>query len=502
MTKKIIILCMLAFMFAVPCALANDAEPLYDNDEFITYSCMAHSNVIAINGEMTFAITLTNHTDMRFVGFEVTSILDYTWIGNNTKVANIAQEIVLEPYQSISVDFSYIVPEDVYWYKIGDYYYADFAPNLSYLVDTFSKDMNNVTADISLTGYTNPSEQVIPLKITNISDGTDYLNIKILDDRSILPYFATTDDGEYSAYINSYISMENKSDIDLAIINANNSTQKFSKDGKYYRLKAKDTINTKIGSSFWCKPEDVNPTKAIDYKVLFTIEDNKYLAAKATRDFTATILDYPDVTIKITPEYTMNSSKRTSLFTITNNSSKDIDNFFISYGEDSFKDMDTFSKSSTVGTLLANDTWTILVDDIDYESKTTLRFGSIVEDIASYWQDQLPIYPDSTIEVNIKNQGYQLKDRIDLYLYNHSIDITTIDLATLEAIFQVIHTQVDEPPISHPSTILSTDVQDKTTYDPKIHLLTIIIISMFIVVILLCVIDYIKSKPKKENLDD
>ncbi|MEX1376239.1 MAG: hypothetical protein AB1Z23_02085 [Eubacteriales bacterium] len=362
MMKKTILFLAVLFALAVPAVHANDGGAYPDYNKYITYTVETDCTEIGIGEELTFTITVKNHTPDTFRPFYGNNIFRNTSLIANEEWCYLFKGIYVEPYAKSTFEMKVLVGEDVWWYETDGSYYIDLCPTIMYSLyadsGTSEEKYGGTGLFINMVGV-----EPIPIRLNNLHDGSHLVDFGIIDENTMVLYSDTAETeaftymGEYEAYIRNYVSIKNISNSPIRIGCIDGYEREFKEIDYDYFLPAGQSIVAKITERRDELPKLITETEHVELRALFTYDNSEYYFVNAQRDYKV-ILDngMPEMEIRaVSAGY---EDDKYALFNIevTNISDEDIDDFFIYYGEEFPESRDQLYGSSLKKPLHAGET--------------------------------------------------------------------------------------------------------------------------------------------------
>ncbi|MEX1376481.1 MAG: hypothetical protein AB1Z23_03295 [Eubacteriales bacterium] len=368
MIKKIIIITAVLFMIIVPCVLGDAAPPpMLASGKYLDIECEILTPEIGIGEDFRFRITIKNLTNSKIIlNYIHSEFFSYVSLPSEDDKYWYTE---LKAYESITFEIS----ENLESYRIkhgnvykdGDSFYMDFQAEIEFNGE-------------SLYMY---DDQIYPIKITNLHDGSDYIEYEWLDDKDTIYYF------------NSYI-----------YDNIEYGREKKYLEGEVcYQLTYRNISGIyieEIGSG-----EEIVENRCFGHTVLAdeidgTVElsrswffklDGEYYMIFASREYKTEVLaDKPDIGIVIQPIIDLNGNARyTYRMEVYSNEKRDIENFCVNiWGVASEGGKDYLMES---GTLKPDESWIIEFGFDDIELFKSIMFGYYIGGDVYYWEPELEL---------------------------------------------------------------------------------------------------------------
>jgi hypothetical protein len=339
---KIIAVLTLAVLFLPSYASANDGGPLLDDTGLLTVEYELSGTEAEIGGTLEFELTLTNNMQYPIIMFAIKQVFKCgehstynTDIFHGTEMGNI------EAGKSVTYDISVGVPKSVYWYKEGDNYYFDFDLELLYLgKDIYGQIDGDARMDWE---YIKQDLTTVPVKITNLSDGSDMVKLE-LSEKETSFYFP-----QYQDFVSHIYHGELFSEAINGLTFTNESAQKIedlyfynrreeNKDSLPEFLGPAESLTVTIWNHYYLAPDGLPETLPAEYKAVFKSGD-KYYAAEKVRQYPAVFLQCPK--LSLSSYYSPQSSGgQPAKITVTNTSDEDYENIYLdfSHSQEDYED--------------------------------------------------------------------------------------------------------------------------------------------------------------------
>ena len=465
MIKKIILITLAAMLLLTPAASANDSS-YYDGKGKIGVKIIPSSFRANIGEDYSFTVEIKNYTAQKF---------DYVIMENMFSSFDYEQtgvDIEIKPYRSVEFEVTVFIYDGIDWYKDENGYFITLMPVFTLCVED-SSDMYGV----------NP-EKEITIEIDNINDGSEYMKISYLDDRTLFPYF------NYCAFehfrFKTYILIENISDNDYLIKRIKDNS--WIEDSESNKTSREYDYLMKSGSAVTCETEKwynieeqtENPM-VIDYQVLFLM-DGKYYAAGQKREMETLNILRPDVEVRTNVLYDERGEKYTK-YTIENISDKDIENFIVSYSE-----------GRIFGTMEAGEIWEVPIEYTG-EYDDSMSLGYYIEDCLYSWRYSFE-YKDS--DGTIKASPKASVDFWDYYWQVHNVEMAEPQDNSQEFVFMPI-----QVPTATPINYTNTPAHNESTQEIKSYYIPLWawIAAAAAAIASSALIYYIVKKGKKDSND-
>lgn len=420
MIKKTIIVIFTLLICISPIVSAIDLDIFEDYDKYVTYSFNVKSREAQIGGQLTYTITVTNHTDMYFKYFFVSDV----FLGSFTSLLWDDDELYaedrldLEPYETITIEYTRTVPKDIVWYKEGDKYYIDFAPSINYSAanpDDYIDDYDGEACEFFIN---RPNSNPIKIEITNIKDGSKYAKLSTEDNRHFLVYRDTQYEYLY-ANPNSIASLTNISDKSITIDNIRNALDSSAYELFGCILMPDEEVTYEVSTRYYDMENEISEKGIYEHKALFSIGDGFYYAVSAVKQFETCIIDVPDVTVRAIKNDDYID------YIVVNNSNRDIENLAAFYYTEYPGTYQQFQSNSIIGTLEANEKWEIQNKNPQAYSDT-LNIGYYFDNCAYYWIFEINDQYTDTDYIHLSDFKYNYYKRDD-YIYANNITLANSD---------------------------------------------------------------------------
>lgn len=186
MLKKIVLF-VLVLMFAVVPVVRGDAGPAPQPTEgkIIDIDVKGLSDGIAIGEQATLEVTVTNLTRENVHLIKMSFGIIYCSPEHDDSVLSInSNELKLAAYESITFEVTDYIDSNIDVYKSGDEYFTDIETQIRFFAGDEDDDEY----------YYQWDENTIPLKVNNVNDGSDLVEVEWLDDRDTIYYFKYMED--------------------------------------------------------------------------------------------------------------------------------------------------------------------------------------------------------------------------------------------------------------------------------------------------------------------
>ncbi len=220
MVKRGIVL--LLFLCLLPIFAFADSGPsqFYDKNDRLTFSVSTDQTEVAIGETLNFTLVLRNRTN------------DTITMSNNTESPGIwcphepasididLGGVVVPAGKRVTIDISYPVTDTVKWYAKDGEYYMDIDLTLNYETVSDFTYGDELYRD-AYTYFEKVQAKPIPIKITNLYDGSNYIDFNLRTNRDVFDvwdsysWYENVQNIEY-AYITNTISVTNISDEELS----------------------------------------------------------------------------------------------------------------------------------------------------------------------------------------------------------------------------------------------------------------------------------------------
>ncbi len=339
MIKKILIVAVLLLAVAAPVVLA-DAGPAPEpsHGEFIQVKCSALTKEAAIGEDFAIELTITNQTrykiSLQWMSFGLIGLIEGL---EDSAVVCDDENLELDAYEVITLQITDRVYSDINWYRDGEYYYADLIPDIMYTIDWTNE----------IFYYYEKPDTGIPIRITNLYDGSEYFSIEWLDSREIFyysEYYAENyyDNGVGQMFLEGYVCYQmnfiNDSD---AEVYGNTPYQDRIINDTFNRMYFEDEI-----------------TDVVEFIIRPIAEiDGNYYCIESKREYITRMIDIPDISIEVDIDKPDTQSPNADYtVSVTNTGSASYDNLVLlirnKYGDNNIsviEQPDNIAPGETVG---------------------------------------------------------------------------------------------------------------------------------------------------------
>lgn len=384
MIRKIILLSALILVFAAPYALA-DAGSGYDDNELVKIKIKPHFDEITIGEEITFTADFTNLTDD-----EVELIQLWKVFVDDTSDARVdLDDIIIEPNRTMSMNFTYLVSENIHWYEKDGKYYSDFNVVFVY----FAYQENTPADEGEAWDFINISMEPIPFEITNIKNGDHLLEMNITDNNDtalFIEYYNMSEwqakPGIFDCYLYNTFEVKNISGKILKRVITQISNP--LKQTFISPLQPDEIFNGENDRCFNMPKKEIPKESNITYNSMCEIDDI-YYAVSAKHTYPTTVINFPLLDIRLETQVDTSEKKFQSFdgtLYITNASNYTIHNFYFQILDDT-QSNNIILDGNIFPTLLAKDTMNIDITIPSEERFVEFFFGILRDDTLIYWHN-------------------------------------------------------------------------------------------------------------------
>lgn len=408
MIKKILLIALLLMILVVPCVFADAANtPIADEGELIKVEYKIADTDIEIDGEIKFSMTITNLTNM---SFRMEDIIDYgmtKWIqvGIDLDDRNAKREYIeLGAFESIEIEFAEPIIYFSNWYKDGDEFFTDFDPVIHFYMD----ENNDGIYDWSEI-YVQAAQDPIKLRVTNLYDGSDFVEFEWLDDRDIIYYIIGKewiDHDEYmdtnyaTANMNYKYSLKNLSDAEILGVKAGETKTDYS---SFYSFVYLDEMGEK---------------ETLYFRKIFLIDGKNY-AIEYPRTYKTAFLEPPKVDAEIIYTKAEDGDYVDGITVVVTNSYEDeIENL----GVDIYTQTEyTYARVFDFGTVKKGESLQVTTD---YDFFEQIGIGYLIDGVFYCWDIDCydfwgEIEEDEHIVLEPVSYDYDFTSSIDIEAWNY-----------------------------------------------------------------------------------
>jgi len=256
--KKILIL--LIVFLLIPCVGFADDGTIFDKQDMVTYNVQMDEYECELGGEIEYTISYKNNTS------EVLYItgLDTSFSRINSGYSDSVSKLL--PGKELSVKILENIPDFAEWYKTEDGYFMDvyFSPS------GVNEETGYGKIQLGDEFYYWENHKPLTLKITNLYDGSDYINIEGVDDIGYIDYYQIMEH-----YTNYKGPLYNSGSVtqSATIENISNSPFELVSRDKYEYL---ETYTNANGSEFVYEVQAIKKTINPNEKINHDIEVEKF----------------------------------------------------------------------------------------------------------------------------------------------------------------------------------------------------------------------------------
>lgn len=312
---------LVAVMIFSPHKIFADDGAMIDVDELLTYSIEIDNPEGEIGEYIEYSLILKNNTSKIIILYDVNGIFSYSGIDYPNELDPI------KPGKKIVINFRGEIPYDIEWYKIGEEFYFDLFPSITYGVENY--------------GYFDSwQHEPKPIKITNLFDGSSFASISNIEEDGMFIY-PDIDKDDLLDSKEGYYKWGNISSTATFINMSNKTLYDFHYD---YREEKIDKFmpNEKFEHEFWVYSQqrtdrDMTNSSKLNYTAIFTI-DGKYYGVSEMRVYKSVYLPVElnlDVKIKkFDGRYkSIEDEFENYMVTVTNKGSETINGLYVGFNE-------------------------------------------------------------------------------------------------------------------------------------------------------------------------
>ncbi len=379
--KTIIIAAIIFWAVAFPVLSDGIPAPRDSENEIIEFECTFENTEIEIGKEAVFQLKITNLTNDKLRLDYLDSDIFWTdsvFIAKN-ETTGYTERILLNSFETITLEVSAEVTESFNRYRTEDGYYADFCPEISFLIEG-----GNYEDDY----YRQDCKNTFSLKIANLFDDPGYLKLEWLDETNSFYYEKTNyyyheEKGFYYYGFNEYV-MGIRNESELTIEKLGPGTVSVEKVHFYDSRE---------------KAEEIQDTVFFTYEYKYKI-DNNYYIAYLDRELNTAVIEAPVINLEIKTDGTDESY----VFSVINPNEYDIENFYFITDERMLeKEDDRYYK---YGTLKSGETWQIFSPANERYTLFGVAAGYLMEGELHLWRVNT-WFPD---EINVSYTPAKFND--------------------------------------------------------------------------------------------
>lgn len=412
MIKKIIILLLVLILVFPVETLANDAGVLYDGGGYIDVRIKACSTEAIIGGNIEFDLTVKNKSQNTIENVGLYKVFNrYPKVDTDNSVSS------LKPGEKLTAHIVAEVPYNIDWYKNKDSYYVDLDVEIDYsrMCDCGDNDCNSYWEFYHKTN-------AIPIKITNLFDGLNYIDLKLVENDTVY-YFRDNHSvlwDDYIAELNNSVNVTNKHDTEIEdILIITNEEERYSAyvdEFEHNTLKVNETMTEDIEISYFLIEKRIRKAIPTYYKVMFRVEDC-YYATQLKKEYPTKILKCPSIDIISKPS-DPNDKSSTPIISIKNISNKDYNNIYFdyAYNYDLYKEAIAINQDYIITKLVKNQE--IELPYIDNILNKRFIIGYLIDDNFYSWDMHSMI---DSYDKELKSYIDSESTDIDKYIYLHQL---------------------------------------------------------------------------------
>lgn len=329
--KVLVILLMLVLLFPVD-ALANDGGAMLDDNKYLSIDVKFDSKEAEIGGDFSFTVTFKNNSvDIIDLG-SVGQIFYDNWLSDDDATEMGISDIVLNPGKKATLDIVTTVPHSIICYEKKGTYYTDFDFNIYYFLEPVDKENGFEKRHVEF--YENKSNK-IPIKITNVYDGSEYLKLE-LQEKETICYFPDYQNHNYNIY-DEYLSSTVTDTLKVTNTSNNLITNLYIEDLRsriWYDDKSVLTLDSKKNIEVEIRyynfihqrklPKKLTAKYMINYKI-----GDKYYTTHINKTYPVEILNCPILDV----------TKNNDYVTILNTSSTDLTELYVDVNCNEYHDI-------------------------------------------------------------------------------------------------------------------------------------------------------------------
>lgn len=324
-------------------ASANDGGSFFDDLNLVSIDVDFKSYEAAIGEPFEFSVSLTNNTLYDFSAWAVSRFFEHQEWDRFIIDEDYGLDDSLDSDKTVTYDLSYIIPEDVFWYKTEDGFFIDFNLEMSfwgplYKYEHYRKYLNDGESWDFIDNY-----GPIPIRLKNIFDGSDMARMEMDYDFDQI-YFSEHNlnsflsDGKLLGEFYNDITIYNISDFKLnnLFIHRQLKEDNERRDKTFYSLDPNLEFRKSVENYYIYSPKSIPSNIKIDYGCIFNV-DGTYFGISENLILPTYTVKRPNIEIN-----KIESDSDKSIIEVTNNSYKSLDNFYLSltgyYSEDKLYD--------------------------------------------------------------------------------------------------------------------------------------------------------------------
>ncbi|MEX1376170.1 MAG: hypothetical protein AB1Z23_01740 [Eubacteriales bacterium] len=498
--RKALLIAMLAIVLIAPLVSANDGGSRPDTQR-LSFTFTPISKEVKVGESFEFKVKVVNNTSREAWLIAFNQIFVGSYETENADVNG----IIIPAYKTVTLDVSYVVPDSINWYEKNGKYYTDFSPEMYYqakeLLDWEEKDDWYDETDDSW-DYYQLNNQLSPIEITNLIDGSEYASIRLLDQKTIVGFndsaykVSASWSGELVGEVYNRLQIENISDAAIENVHVyNNINYADINEYKIDQLGSKGQHELEHSSVYYLLENDIPQNMTIDYKAIFNVDD-KYYCVHTSRDYKTEIYLRPDVKIYRQETDNEDTGRSTYSYMVENVSSQSIENFTVFFG-DLYADNYSYSdwqEHTLSGEFMPGDTWNIPIS-FDAGSFYKIYVGYVVEDVFYctwldewYWKDAV----DTLVSINAEDLYFE-DEIFNIYniMQNKEADIQ--DLPIAEEYIYSDHKDTDAPtaaatPTMPASSFTATPIEETNGARMQTTVYFAIIMAVLIILLVISIV--------------
>ena len=328
MIKKVLVLMMVCALLLPAQAMANDGGADFnngtyriDNSEFLQIKATPLTDIVQIGGNFKFELELTNLSTDNIDLVEINKVFSTCY----NSISFDKNNSIIEPGNKITLIIETEVPYNIDWYIIDNNYYVDFDLSINYSVFEYIKNFKAEIDIIPYYGHDSTSTTVYPLRISNIKDGSKYLNLSIKEDDCIFNFIENSPFySYYTADLKHHLILENKSTKNL--LNIFIKDQWSHGECEIFNLSKENIVAKEVNTVYTTTCSDIESIMSSEYKVIFQIDD-QYYATMIKEEFPAIVTLQPEVEFSVIVENV--GDQNIKRLQVVNSSDEIYEDFFI-----------------------------------------------------------------------------------------------------------------------------------------------------------------------------
>ncbi len=457
MIKKIIILTAIIVFTAVPIVMADAGPaPQPADGKLIDIVFSLSTDEIVIGEELAINVTVTNLTRHQV---ELTrmyfGIFSYSTDHDSNKTSVNEDELKLSAYESLTFEIKDCVDEYISWYKDGEYYYTDVYAGLNFWAGGYRDEDY----------YYEESESIIPLRINNLYDGSEMLEIRWIDNIENIYFYKKTYENYYDEGIPEIIAAGM---VYYDVLYINNSEVKIGKaepneEYRMHDLYYKYEIFSELKSTYQQNISEI-----------FEI-DGYYYCVRAEREYSTKIIEVPIVDLNIDLIDEDGQGYFIYKLEITNRGNDTIENFMIMAAD--FQNAFYLPVSESIGTIKKGETVVFELTLPNDEAIDDLKAGYILDGMFFWWEISCIYTDDRYIDADTAVID---DENMNCYDYEYANQLITGDTYTEEPVYTVLPTNTPDiqQTTAAPDEPSAPDISVKDRKTPYIW--AIVVVSMLI----------------------